>query len=94
MLEDLGSLTVTSGCIFSSKRFVKKNRSLVKEDTCKIENDFLIGGFSSEFRKARKGRFFHRCRGPRSAIGVDVAAEDDDVGPSARLVSSPEEEGA
>lgn len=92
MLEDLGSLTATSECIFSWKRFVKKSLSRQKTFP-KSRTIFRFRWLSFRIRESTKGDSSSLPR-TSSAIGVDVAAEDDDVGPSARLVSSPEEEGA
>lgn len=57
MLEDLGSLTATSECIFSWKRFVKKI-TLSSKDASRIENDFSISVAFLQNSGKHEGRFF------------------------------------
>lgn len=63
--------------------------TLSSKDASKIENGLPMGGFCSGRHKGDSASLPKTS----SAIGVDVAAEDDDIGPPVWLISSSEEEG-
>lgn len=90
MLQNFGSLIAISKCIFFrlKKRIAlsSKRRFYDQEQSSNPSDDRLSSG-------RHKGDSTSLLR-TSSAIGVNVAAEDDDVSSLAWLISSSEEEGA